>query len=824
MKRSRIFSFAACLIALLCMLAVTAFAAEQGEFTSGPLEYNVLQDGSVKITKYTGTDKDYTIPSEIDEKAVSVIGGYAFNSVSGLESLTIPGSVKTLENYAVHGCNDLKTVTVEEGLLSSFGLNFEFCRNLKTVNLPENVETLPVFMNCYALEEIRIAEDNPYLCDVDGVVFSKDKKILVRYPTAKNAERYAVPSTVEKIANNAFYDVGENIGDIFVPSTVDAVEEHAFAYTRFAIYTDAASKPEAWRSALAGRTVYYNFTLDAFNSGVTGGNTGEDKELAAPVITSVSQSADAITLNWNKVDGAFEYQIWQVKAGEWKLIETVTPDGLSGEELSFTVTGLEPGTNYKFKLRACAEVSIEEIVYSEYSVAVKVATKPAAPKVSSIAQSAEAINLKWKKVTGANGYVVEQYTSGAWKRIKTITSADTVSHKVKSLNSGTVYKFRIKAYKKVNGETLWSAATPTIKAATKPAAPKVATIAQSTDAINLKWKKVTGANGYAVEQYISGAWKRIKTITSAGTVSHKVKNLESATVYKFRIKAYKKVNGETLWSSATPTIKTATKPAKAKVTLKSDGPGQLTLEWKAVKGADTYSVYYRVNGGKNKLYKTYSSPQKITFKNLKGGDDYIIGVKAGKKLSGETVWGASSTKSAKVTYRTTRYLNAIKSGTYYVKYDVNGEKYAEAVKGDKIYSIGYDDNGIQYRMIYNGAQKKWYYIYDQYKMYTIINDSELPAELRGNEVIKGIKNQTIPTSFKSTKEEIYPDILFDEALFCETATINGVSTKYCYQGTKLVMISTDLGNGYEVEQFIDEFTNKVPDSLFTVPSDYEYLV
>ncbi len=529
---------------------------------------------------------------------------------------------------AVHSCRALKTVTIEEGLLSSLWQNFEYCTSLKSVNIPENIETLASFMNCHALEEINIAENNPYMCDIDGIVFSKDKKTLVRYPDAKKAEKYIVPSSVKKIANNAFYSV-DSVDSIYVPKTVATVEEHAFVYSRFPVFTDAASAPSAWKSALAGRTVYYNYTLSAF------------------------KSADL-----NKLK----------------------------EELN------------KQKL----------------------------PKITSASQTTNAIKLSWSAVTRATGYTVYRYSPSK------------------------------KAY--------------------------------------------------------------VKAGTTTGK-SYTVKNLYAATQYTFRVVAYFKASdGKVYNSDSYALIKTATKPAKATVTLKADAPGQLTFEWKAVSGANTYNVYYKVNGGSYKLYKTYTSAQKLTFKNLKGGDNYTIAVKAGIKVTGGTVWGDVSAKSAKVIYRTTRYLNTMKSGTYYMRYEISGVEFAEAMKGSLLYATGYDDYGDQYRMVYNGSTKKWYYIYDQYKLYTIIKDSDLPAEARGSEAIKSVKNQQVPTSFKSTKEQIY-----GETVFCESAKVAGLNTKYCYSGTKLAFVIIDLGNGIQVTQFIDEFTNKVPNSLFTIPSDYKYV-
>lgn len=454
--------------------------------------------------------------------------------------------------------------------------------------------------------------------------------------------------------------------------------------------------------------------------------------------------------------------------------------------------------------------------------AVLTVTNPATPKSGTATPSASSVKLTWKKVKDANGYAVFQYLSGKWTRIKTITSADTLSYKVKNLKSGTVYKFRLKAYKKADGKTLWSGATSTLNVATKPAVPAKISLSQTGTSITLKWGKVTGASGYAVYRYTSGEWKRVKTITSPSTVSYTVKNLKAGQTVKFKIKAYKKYDGKTLWSSATSTVTAATKPAAPKITVKSEKPGQIALSWKAVSGAKLYKVYYKVNDGKFKLYKDYTKPQTLTFKNLKGGDKYTFAVKAAINVTGGTVVGEAEKKSVKVTYRTTRYLNAIKSGTYYMSYKMGYELYevymAEAMKGNKLYVSTYDDNGDLYRMVYNGSNGKWYVIYDQYKLYTTVNDADLPAESRASEIIKAAKNQEIPKTFKSTKQKSG-----DRTLYNETAKIDGYSTTYCFDGTKLLTTTVDLGDGTKLTQEFFEFTNKVPDSLFEIPSDYKYV-
>lgn len=273
---------------------------------------------------------------------------------------------------------------------------------------------------------------------------------------------------------------------------------------------------------------------------------------------------------------------------------------------------------------------------------------PAVTSSLTASSSASAITLNWSKVEGASGYLVYQYISGEWKQIKDITSGTTVSYKVEKLDAGTTYKFCVKAY--TNDEGIITGASKEIATATKPAKVSGLSATQTTDVITLKWSKVTGASGYRVYQYNSKTktWDKVKTLS--GT-SCKVKKLKAGTSYKFRVKAYKKVSGETIWGNASATLATATKPAAPKISKLTTTKGSAALVWSNVSGENGYQVYCSTknDSGFKKLGTYKTDVIKATASKLTSGKTYYFKVRAYTKLSSGTIYSAwSSVKSVKI--------------------------------------------------------------------------------------------------------------------------------------------------------------------------------
>ena len=180
--------------------------------------------------------------------------------------------------------------------------------------------------------------------------------------------------------------------------------------------------------------IYFNITVN---------------DVSAPKVTP--KSTTSLKLTWTKVSGISGYRIlYTPQNGRQQQVKV----GKSTK--SKTLTGLEKGTTYTIGIQTYVKTSNGRTGYGSVSV-VQTATKPATPKAKVKRVGTRKYKISWSKVSGADGYMVYRKTgSGKWSRIKTISSASTVSYTNTGLKKGTVYTYRVLAYHKVGTKRIYS--------------------------------------------------------------------------------------------------------------------------------------------------------------------------------------------------------------------------------------------------------------------------------------------------------------------------------------------------------------------------------
>ena len=90
--------------------------------------------------------------------SVTTIGVRAFSGCRRLQELTLPSALTTIRENAFYGCAALTTLTLNEGL-TAIGVNaFAECTGLETVSLPSTLKTLPngCFSSCKSLRSVAL--------------------------------------------------------------------------------------------------------------------------------------------------------------------------------------------------------------------------------------------------------------------------------------------------------------------------------------------------------------------------------------------------------------------------------------------------------------------------------------------------------------------------------------------------------------------------------------------------------------------------------------------------------------------------------------------
>lgn len=106
---------------------------------------------------------------------------------------------------------------------------FQCCKFVKSILIPHSVNSIhfSAFSECKNLEELIVDEKNKEFCSIDGVLYSKDKKKIRRFPIAKKETEYHIFDGVEMIVSMAF-DTCINLENVIIPESVTQIGFKAF--------------------------------------------------------------------------------------------------------------------------------------------------------------------------------------------------------------------------------------------------------------------------------------------------------------------------------------------------------------------------------------------------------------------------------------------------------------------------------------------------------------------------------------------------------------------------------------------------------------------
>jgi len=204
------------------------------------------------------------LTSVVIPESVTNIGFAAFMACNGLTSITIPAGVASISSTSFGACFILENIFVDEGntvYASADGILFNKdqttlitypagkknttyiipegvtniascavynCGYLTSVTIPRSVASIGdnAFDFCYNLRDISVDEGNEAYASVDGVLFNKERTVLVTYPAGKENTAYTIPDGVTNVGRSAFWDC--MLTSIVIPESVTKIEWGAF--------------------------------------------------------------------------------------------------------------------------------------------------------------------------------------------------------------------------------------------------------------------------------------------------------------------------------------------------------------------------------------------------------------------------------------------------------------------------------------------------------------------------------------------------------------------------------------------------------------------
>ena len=331
----------------------------------------------------------------------------------------------------------------------------------------------------------------------------------------------------------------------------------------------------------------YTFKLRAVNA--SGNGVESDKAIAIPVAVpakpagfSAMPGDGQVSLQWTGADDVtitgwqYRYRTKGGGYGPWTGIP-----GSGATTTAHTVTGLENGTAYTFKLRA--HNASGNGVESDEATAIPVAI-PAKPTGFSATPGDGLVSLQWIDPNDATimgwqyRYKTENGGYGPWTDIPG-SGATTTIHIVTGLENGTAYTFKLRAIN-TSGNGAESDEATAIPVAV-PAKPAGFSVTLGDEQVSLQWtnpddKTITGWQ-YAVKTTGGyGPWTNIPG-SSAATTSHTVTGLDNGAAYTFKIRAINASgnSAESDEAAATP----VTVPARPAGFTATAGAGEVLLSW-----------------------------------------------------------------------------------------------------------------------------------------------------------------------------------------------------------------------------------------------------
>ncbi len=603
---------------------------------------------------------------------VTSIGYEAFYMCTSLTSITIPNSVKSIDHYAFSRCSSLESITIPDSVISIGSRVFEYCNKLTSVSLPRSLKILDacVFEDCGKLASIEVDENNSNFTSVDGVLYNKDKTLLIKYPSAKLTETYVIPDSVKTFSEDAFqyisfrylvlskgisnipsklFEGNSNIKSVYVPLNIKTISNNAFNRCSGIVDVYYEGTQEQWNSIsvaannsyLTNARIHYGISDDEWET-----HYSEFTVTTEPTCQNNGEKTATCSCGYENTESI-------------KKVDHVSSDWI----IEYPATCYYNGHKIKKCIYCSRNLESEIIPNIDHVYSTEWTIDVAPTCASNGSKSHHCINCGDRTdvtVIEAAG----QHISSSWIVDSNPTCTTSGSEHKECIHCGTIIEYAIiqsTGHKADEWVVYWEASSssngiryqrcsdcnellniesiPQLKCSEVT----LSKVFNVIDGVKVEWTKVEGADYYRVYRKVKGgSYKEIGETSKAYFTDTTAK---SGTVYYYSVRAINEA-GLGATCKTTKSIKCLADPTLKVPTSSRSG---ITLKWTKTAGASGYIIYRKAGNGSYKKLVTEKGVSNLSYidKTANKGTTYTYKIRA---YYGKTYSAYSNTRQIKDKY------------------------------------------------------------------------------------------------------------------------------------------------------------------------------
>lgn len=397
-----------------------------------------------------------------------------------------------------------------------------------------------------------------YSRGINEIIIEKGVESLgaVCFVDCQFVQKIVIPASIEEIGEAAFIDCFD-LKEIYFYGDAPSIISNAFVTVNADVYYFLTSNwPDETKRNYEGQLKWIPVEHEhQFGKEDCCIDCGLSKKEACISIKAVNQSNN-IKLSWTKMSAVDGYTIYKKKMNSssgFVTLKIISDNSV----LNYTDKNVSQGEGYIYAVSAYKIIDGKKKYISNVSE-----VQIFRVKIKAMTNQNGSVKITWTKVPEASGYKVYRKAQGAntYEILKTIKNGNTVTYTdktKKTLRNGKWSMYKVVPYYNATSDVVLTSNTPTHYYLNRQS---INSVTAAKKAFSVKWTKNNSAKGYELWYSTSGSFKNpVKRIyTSNKTVSKKYTGLKTGKKYYVKVRSYKTVNGNKIYSawSASKSIKT----------------------------------------------------------------------------------------------------------------------------------------------------------------------------------------------------------------------------------------------------------------------------